>query len=220
MECYVYFGMLLTDWEVLLPPVTPLSGIFHSWSRGQHCVWEDSASHVRLQRGKIKIISIFLSINGHRSICHSYFWNVASLKGCMNFEFLYAVNSNYVHVTEWYDTWQLTSTSSYDILVCTTIGHKPMLKERMAVLRDLWAAGLRAEIYLESMQVLVTQNLPALINCWFKHSSFCEYLKFDFQTQEEVQEFCRSSGVSFLVILKDDDPVAKVSTLLFPDALL
>lgn len=69
------------------------------------------------------------------------------------------------------------------------------------------------------MQVLVTQNLPALINCWFKHSSFCEYLKFDFQTQEEVQEFCRSNGVSFLVILKDDDPVAKVSTL-FPDALL
>lgn len=91
MECYVYFGMLLTDWEVLLPPVTPLSGIFHSWSRGQHCVWEDSASHVRLQRGEIKIISIFLCINGHRSICHSYFWNVASLKGCMNFEFLYAV---------------------------------------------------------------------------------------------------------------------------------
>lgn len=50
------------------------------------------------------------------------------------------------------DYLQLNSLSSYDILVCT-IGHKPMLKERMLILRDLWIAGLRADIYLEAMQV-------------------------------------------------------------------
>lgn len=50
------------------------------------------------------------------------------------------------------DYLQLNSLSSYDILVCT-IGHKPMLKERMLILRDLWVAGLRADIYLEAMQV-------------------------------------------------------------------
>lgn len=75
---------------------------------------------------------------------------------------------------------ELNSLSSYDILVCT-IGHKPMLKERMLILRDLWVAGLRADIYLEAMQ-----------------------------TQEEIQEFCRCNGIPYMVILKDGDTGAKV----------
>lgn len=55
----------------------------------------------------------------------------------------------HVHHIEFF---QLNPPSPYDILVCT-IGHKPMLKERMTIVQDLWAAGLRAEVYLETMQV-------------------------------------------------------------------
>ena len=57
-----------------------------------------------------------------------------------------------------------------------TIGHKPMLKERMALVRDLWTAGLKAEILLETLE-----------------------------GQEEIQDFCRVQGISQLVILKDTE---------------
>ncbi|XP_048732268.2 eIF-2-alpha kinase GCN2-like [Ostrea edulis] len=78
---------------------------------------------------------------------------------------------------------ELNPPSPYDILVCT-IGHKPMLKERMTIVQDLWAAGLRAEVYLETMQA-----------------------------QEDIQEFCRSNGVSFMVTLKDGDTGVKVRSI-------
>ena len=70
---------------------------------------------------------------------------------------------------------QFTPPSAYDILVCT-IGRKPMLKDRMALVRDLWSAGLRAEILLETLE-----------------------------GQEEIQDFCRVHGISQLVILKDTE---------------
>ncbi|OWF52320.1 Eukaryotic translation initiation factor 2-alpha kinase 4 [Mizuhopecten yessoensis] len=63
----------------------------------------------------------------------------------------------------------------YDILVCT-IGYNPMLKERMGVVKDLWAAGLRADILLDTLQSL-----------------------------EDIQEYCRTVGINYLVILKDAD---------------
>jgi hypothetical protein len=34
-----------------------------------------------------------------------------------------------------------------------------MLKERMTIVQDLWAAGLRAEVYLETMQVNIQLDL-------------------------------------------------------------
>ncbi|XP_061166164.1 eIF-2-alpha kinase GCN2-like [Saccostrea echinata] len=79
---------------------------------------------------------------------------------------------------------EMNPPSAYDILVCTTFGHKPMLKERMTIVRDLWAAGLRAEIYLDSMQA-----------------------------QEDIQEFCRSNGVSFMVTLQEGDTTIKVRSI-------
>ncbi|XP_069116071.1 eIF-2-alpha kinase GCN2-like [Argopecten irradians] len=63
----------------------------------------------------------------------------------------------------------------YDILVCT-IGYNPMLKERMGVVRDLWGAGLKADILLDTLQSL-----------------------------EDIQEYCRTLGITYLVILKDSD---------------
>ena len=51
-----------------------------------------------------------------------------------------------------------------------------MLKDRMALVRDLWSAGLKAEILLETLE-----------------------------GQEEIQDFCRVHGISQLVILKDTE---------------
>ena len=48
---------------------------------------------------------------------------------------------------------QFQPPSAYDVLVCT-IGRRPMLKERMALVRDMWRAGLRAEILHETLEVL------------------------------------------------------------------
>ena len=46
----------------------------------------------------------------------------------------------------------------------------------MALVRDLWTAGLKAEILLETLE-----------------------------GQEEIQDFCRVQGISQLVILKDTE---------------
>ncbi|XP_052767751.1 eIF-2-alpha kinase GCN2-like isoform X2 [Mya arenaria] len=74
--------------------------------------------------------------------------------------------------------------SAYDVLVCT-IGHQPMLKERMALVRDMWRAGLKAEILHETLE-----------------------------GQEEIQDFCRAQGISQLVILKDTEgSTVKVRTI-------
>ncbi|WAR18478.1 E2AK4-like protein [Mya arenaria] len=53
--------------------------------------------------------------------------------------------------------------SAYDVLVCT-IGHQPMLKERMALVRDMWRAGLKAEILHETLEIVsrVTLCFPWL----------------------------------------------------------
>ncbi|KAJ8309415.1 hypothetical protein KUTeg_014289 [Tegillarca granosa] len=74
--------------------------------------------------------------------------------------------------------------SPYDILVCT-IGHKSMFKEVISVLHDLWKAGLRADILLETLQ-----------------------------SPEHIQEFCRKEGIMFMVIFKDNDTSGvKVKTI-------
>ncbi|KAK3093827.1 hypothetical protein FSP39_020697, partial [Pinctada imbricata] len=73
--------------------------------------------------------------------------------------------------------------SPYDVLVCT-IGHKPMLKERMCIIRELWNAGIRAEIQHETMQA-----------------------------QEDIQEFCRSAGISYMVVLKDGESGVKIRSI-------
>ncbi|KAL3874664.1 hypothetical protein ACJMK2_037645 [Sinanodonta woodiana] len=65
--------------------------------------------------------------------------------------------------------------SPYDILVCT-IGRKPLLKDRMKLVKELWNAGLRAEHLLETLE-----------------------------SPEEIQDFCRTHGISYLVLLKESD---------------
>lgn len=67
--------------------------------------------------------------------------------------------------------------SRCDVLVCA-IGHKPLLKDRMTIIKDLWAAGLKAELLLDTIQ-----------------------------TQEDIQDMCRSAGISHMVMLKDGDHV-------------
>lgn len=68
----------------------------------------------------------------------------------------------------------------YDILI-VSVGHKPLLKEKAALAKDLWTAGVRADIQYD-----VVQNL------------------------EEVQEHCRKLGIPYLVILKDTENELKV----------
>ncbi|KAK7506996.1 hypothetical protein BaRGS_00001847, partial [Batillaria attramentaria] len=74
--------------------------------------------------------------------------------------------------------------SPCDVIVCT-IGHTTMLKERLAITHDLWAAGIRTEVIFDALKDI-----------------------------EEIQDYCRSAGIVFLVILKDGDTNSvKVKTL-------
>ncbi|XP_041355156.1 eIF-2-alpha kinase GCN2-like [Gigantopelta aegis] len=65
--------------------------------------------------------------------------------------------------------------SPFDILVCT-IGHKTMMKERLTVVKDLRAAGLKVDMVFDTMQNL-----------------------------EDIQDHCKRAGISHIVILKDGD---------------
>ena len=56
------------------------------------------------------------------------------------------------------------------------MGHKLMVSERLRVARELWAAGLRADILYDSTD--------------------------DF---DQLQDSCRHRGVSHVVMLKDGD---------------
>nr|WAQ68452.1 eIF-2-alpha kinase GCN2 [Haliotis discus hannai] len=72
-------------------------------------------------------------------------------------------------------TEDLEPPSPYDVLVCT-IGCKPMLKERLAVAKDLWLGRLKTQVLFDTMQ-----------------------------SPEEISDYCRELGVSHMVILKDAD---------------
>ncbi|XP_063231098.1 eIF-2-alpha kinase GCN2 isoform X2 [Bacillus rossius redtenbacheri] len=61
-----------------------------------------------------------------------------------------------------------------DVVVCS-LGHGPMIKEKCAVVRELWAAGVRANL-LDAIQSL-----------------------------EEVQDWCREMMVSNIVLLKETE---------------
>ncbi|XP_077990931.1 eIF-2-alpha kinase GCN2-like [Glandiceps talaboti] len=63
--------------------------------------------------------------------------------------------------------------SVIDILVCV-VGSKPLFKERIKVVRDLWAAGLRADMIYDSTM------------SW-----------------EEIQDYCKEECIPHLVMLKD-----------------
>nr|XP_006824933.1 PREDICTED: eukaryotic translation initiation factor 2-alpha kinase 4-like [Saccoglossus kowalevskii] len=63
--------------------------------------------------------------------------------------------------------------SVVDILVCV-VGSKPLLKERLKVVRDLWSAGLRADLIYDSTLSL-----------------------------EEIQDYCKQENIPHLVMLKD-----------------
>ncbi|XP_014671944.1 PREDICTED: eukaryotic translation initiation factor 2-alpha kinase 4-like, partial [Priapulus caudatus] len=71
---------------------------------------------------------------------------------------------------------------AYDILI-VSVGHRPLLREKVSLARDLWAAGLNADIQYDKVQNL-----------------------------EEVQEHCRTSGIPHLVVLKDVENELKVRT--------
>ncbi|GFR96851.1 eukaryotic translation initiation factor 2-alpha kinase 4 [Elysia marginata] len=75
--------------------------------------------------------------------------------------------------------------SSSDVVVCT-LGHHLMVKERLAVARDLWAAGFRTDLLFERVE--------------------------DF---DELQENCRNRGVAYIVVLEQSD-ITAVKGQLFP----
>ncbi|XP_071485628.1 eIF-2-alpha kinase GCN2-like [Diadema antillarum] len=70
--------------------------------------------------------------------------------------------------------------SAYDILVIS-IGSSSLVKDRIKVVRNLWAAGLKADFLYDNALSI-----------------------------GEAQDFCRFMGISHLVILKDSDPLIKV----------
>ncbi|XP_022092964.1 eIF-2-alpha kinase GCN2-like isoform X2 [Acanthaster planci] len=73
-----------------------------------------------------------------------------------------------------------TTPSVCDVLVCT-IGSGSSYKDRIKVVRDLWASGLRADILYDSSMPL-----------------------------EEIQDYCRAVGISFLIVLKDRNETVKI----------
>ncbi|XP_074662114.1 eIF-2-alpha kinase GCN2-like [Tubulanus polymorphus] len=71
----------------------------------------------------------------------------------------------------------------YDVMVCS-VGHRMLLKEQLFVSKELWAVGISTHVLFSSTQSL-----------------------------EEIQDFCRDSFVSHLVILKDGESnTARVKT--------
>ncbi|XP_012935952.1 eIF-2-alpha kinase GCN2 isoform X1 [Aplysia californica] len=79
---------------------------------------------------------------------------------------------------------QSSQLSPCDVIVCT-VGHQMMVKERLAIGRDLWAAGFRTDVLFDKTE--------------------------DF---DELQENCRNKGISHIIILKDGETSAvKVRTL-------
>ncbi|XP_033626734.1 eIF-2-alpha kinase GCN2-like isoform X1 [Asterias rubens] len=73
-----------------------------------------------------------------------------------------------------------TSASVCDILVCA-IGSSSSLKDRIKVVRDLWANGLRADILYDSTMSL-----------------------------EDIQDYCRAVNIMYLVLLKDRNEPVKI----------
>uniref|UniRef100_T1IQL0 non-specific serine/threonine protein kinase n=1 Tax=Strigamia maritima TaxID=126957 RepID=T1IQL0_STRMM len=63
--------------------------------------------------------------------------------------------------------------SAFDVLVCS-VGQHIMVKEKAAITRDLWNAGIKAHMIYDSTLSL-----------------------------EEIQSMCRESGISHIVLLKD-----------------
>lgn len=58
---------------------------------------------------------------------------------------------------------QFQPPSACDVLVCT-IGHKPMEKERMNLVRELWSAGLKADILHETLEVCTVIRFGMVVN--------------------------------------------------------
>ena len=65
----------------------------------------------------------------------------------------------------------------YDVLVCSA-GHNPMQSERMRITRDLWRAGIKANICYDSKDMIPL---------------------------EELQEFCKQGGIQHMVVLKEQE---------------
>ncbi|BFZ11743.1 hypothetical protein BsWGS_14782 [Bradybaena similaris] len=79
---------------------------------------------------------------------------------------------------------QVQTLSPCDVMICT-LGHQLLIKERLAIARDLWAAGFRADVLFDKTE--------------------------DF---DELQVNCRNKGISHIVILKDSETSAvKVRSL-------
>ncbi|KAK3700276.1 hypothetical protein RRG08_033554 [Elysia crispata] len=75
--------------------------------------------------------------------------------------------------------------SPCDVLVCT-VGHHLMVKERLAVAKDLWASGFRTDLLFDRVE--------------------------DF---DELQENCLNRGISHIVVLEQSD-ITAVKGQLFP----
>ncbi|XP_038072297.1 eIF-2-alpha kinase GCN2-like isoform X2 [Patiria miniata] len=73
-----------------------------------------------------------------------------------------------------------TTPSVCDVLVCA-IGSSSSYKDKIKVVRDLWASGLRADILYDSTMPL-----------------------------EEIQDYCRAVSISYLVVLKDRNETVKI----------
>ncbi|XP_070577673.1 eIF-2-alpha kinase GCN2-like [Ptychodera flava] len=73
------------------------------------------------------------------------------------------------------------TSSVVDALVCA-VGSKPLLKDRIKVVRDLWAAGVRADMIYDS-------NLSL----------------------EEIQDYWKEENIPYLVMLKETDNTFKIT---------
>ncbi len=77
----------------------------------------------------------------------------------------------------------MTVESRCDVLVCS-LGHKTMIKEKLHVLRDLWAAGIKADLIHDATKVSGALNNGVMVNCYVFDS--CEVVQF---SNEETHRF-------------------------------
>lgn len=85
-----------------------------------------------------------------------------------------------------------------------------MLKEKMSIIKDLWSAGLHAELHLDSSEVEGFYLIWLILNSGFSENECVLSLYAPAQDLEEIQTLCRANGISHLVILKDLESTVKV----------
>ena len=85
--------------------------------------------------------------------------------------------------------------STYDVLVCS-LGYKPMIKEKLSIVKDLWSAGVKADVMYDTSQVL-SVNLIANSGINDKSETLSIYFFFTFITLNMIELLCTGKFICY-----------------------